>query len=283
MAPRRDPSPLRWLIGVELSRYREGTGLKLSEVAERTGMSRAKVGHLETGFQQQDPDDIATLLGLYGVEQRDLDRLTALTNCADETTWWAPWAKVLPDWLKTFVGLEGLAEAEFIFEPMIIPGLLQTADYATVITAETPRVRPDHGERVVNFRLARADRLTDPNRPLRLHAVIGEAALRLAVGTPEIRRAQLEHLISMSALPNVTIQVVRPEDGFHTAMSGRFFMLDFDQARPIVFSELHDGGVYIQDQEQVRSYKLSADNLQRVALGPEKSVALLRSMLKTGT
>lgn len=253
--------------------------MRLSEVAERTGMSRAKVGHLETGFQQQDPDDIAVLLTLYGAEQRDLDRLTALTTSGDKTTWWAPWAHVLPDWLKTFVGLEGLAEAEFSFEPMIVPGLLQTAEYATAITAETPRVRPDHGERVVNFRLARADRLTDPERPLRLHAVIGEAALRLAVGTEQMRRAQLKHLIEMATLPFVTIQVIRPEDGFHTATSGRFFMLDFEQAQPIVFSELHDGAVYIQDQDQVRSYKLSAENLQRVALGPEKSVALLRSML----
>jgi transcriptional regulator with XRE-family HTH domain len=283
MAGRRDPSPLRWLIGVELNRHRENTGLKLSEVAERTGMSRAKAGHLETGFQQQDPEDIATLLKLYGVAQRDLDRLTALTTRADETTWWAPWAQVVPDWLRTFVGLEGLAEAEFIFEPMIVPGLLQTEDYATAITAETPRVRPDHGERVVNFRLARAERLTDPERPLRLHAVIGEAALRLAVGTPEIRRAQLEHLIQMARLPNVTIQVVRPEDGFHTATSGRFAVLDFELAQPIACSELHDGAVYIQDQDQVRSYKLSAENLQRVALGPEKSVALLRTALKTLT
>jgi transcriptional regulator with XRE-family HTH domain len=272
---------LRWLIGVELGRCRETAGLSLTEVAERTGMSRAKVGHLETGFQQQDPDDIAILLKLYGGEQRDLDRFTALTTSADRTTWWAPWAHVLPDWLKTFVGLEGLAEAEFAFEPMIIPGLLQTEDYATAITAETPRVRPDHGERVVNFRLTRANRLSDKERPLRLHAVIGEAALRLAVGTPEIRREQLAHLIDRAALPNVTIQIIRPEDGFHTATSGRFFTLEFEQALPIVFSELHDGAVYIQDQEQVRSYKLSAENLQRVALGPEKSVALLRSMLPT--
>jgi transcriptional regulator with XRE-family HTH domain len=278
MAPRRDPSPLRWLIGVELARCREAAGLSLTEVAAQTGFSRAKAGHLETGFQQQDPDDIATLLKLYGSE-RELDRFTALSTSADRTTWWAPWSHVLPDWLKTFVGLEGLAEAEFTFEPMAFPGLLQTEEYATAITSETPRVRPDHGERVVNFRLTRANRLTDQERPLRLHAVIGEAALRLAVATPEIRKAQLKHLIDRAELPNVTIQIVRPEDGFHTAMSGRFFMLDFEQARSIVFSELHDGGVYIQDQEQVRSYKLSAENLQRVALGPEKSVALLRSML----
>jgi transcriptional regulator with XRE-family HTH domain len=268
------------LIGVELNRHRDAAGLKLSEVAERTGMSRAKVGHLETGFQQQDPDDIATLLALYGGTQRDLDRLIDLTTSADQTTWWAPWAKVLPDWLKTFVGLEGLAEAEFIFEPMIVPGQLQTADYATAITAETPRVRPDHGERVVNFRLARAERLTDPDRPLRLHAVIGEAALRLAVGTPEVRRAQLRHLIEMAALPTVTIQVLRPEDGFHTAMTGKFILLDFENALSIAYVELHDGAVYIQDQEQVRSYKLSAENLQRVALGPEQSLSLLRAMVK---
>ncbi len=281
MAPRRDPSPLRWLIGVELGRCRQAAGLSLTEVAERTGMSRAKVGHLETGFQQQDPDDIAVLLKLYGSEQRDLDRFTALTTSADRTTWWAPWAHVLPDWLKTFVGLEGLAEAEFIFEPMIIPGLLQTADYATAITAETPRVRPDHGERVVKFRRTRANRLTDENTPLRLHAVIGEAALRLAVGTSEIRKAQLAHLVEMAARPNVTIQVIRPDDGFHTAMSGKFNLLDFENAQPIAYCELHDGAVYIQDQDQVRSYKLSAENLQRVALGPEKSVALLRSILPT--
>jgi transcriptional regulator with XRE-family HTH domain len=280
MAPRRDPTPLRWLIGVELGRHREATGLSLSDVADQTGMSRAKVGHLETGFQQQDPDDIATLLALYKVEQSGVDRLNALTTCADRTTWWAPWAHVLPDWLKTFVGLEGLAESEFIFEPMIVPGLLQTADYATAITSETPRVRPDHGERVVNFRLARADRLTDKNQPLQLHAVIGEAALRLVVGTPEMRKAQIKHLVEVASLPNVTIQIIRPEDGFHTATSGRFFMLEFEQARPIVFSELHDGGVYLQDQEQVRSYKLSADNLQQVALGPEKSIELLRSMIE---
>jgi transcriptional regulator with XRE-family HTH domain len=280
MARRRDPSPLRWLIGVELARYRDAARLSLAEAADKIGMSRAKVGHLETGFQHHDPNDIATLLTLYGAQQYEIDRLTSLTGLADRTTWWAPWSHVVPDWLKTFVGLEGLAEAEFVFEPMVVPGLLQTEDYATAITAQTPRVRPDHGERVVNFRLARANRLRDAKTPLHLHAVIGEAALRLNVGDEEIRRAQLNHLIQISKLDNVSIQVIRPEDGFHHATSGRFVVLDFEKARPIGYSELHDGAVYVQDQEQVRSYKLAAENLRQVALGPEKSVTLLRTMLK---
>lgn len=281
MARRPDPSPLRWLIGVELARYRDEARLSLTDVANKVDMSRAKVGHLETGFQQQAPDDIATLLTVYGAERRDIDRLVSLTSRADETTWWAPWAQVVPDWLKTFVGLEGLAETEFAFEPMVVPGLLQTEEYSNAVTAGTPRVRPDHGERVVSFRLARARRLTDPENPLHLNAVIAEAALRLAVGTEEIRQAQWRHLIAMSELPNVTIQIVRPEDGFHSGHNGQFIVLDFEQARPIAYSELHDGAVYLQDPEPVRSYKLAAENLRRVALGPEQSVALLRSMLMT--
>ena len=118
----------------------------------------------ETGRQQQAPDDIADLLAAYGAEQRDIDRLTSLTGRADEATWWAPWAQVVPDWMKTFVGLEGLAESEFVFEPIIIPGLLQTEDYAAAVTADTPRVRADHSERFVGFRMARTRRLTDPDQ-----------------------------------------------------------------------------------------------------------------------
>ncbi len=281
MAARRpDPSPLRWLIGVELARYRDEARLSLTEVATKVDMSRAKVGHLETGFQQQSPDDIARLLAAYGAEPRAIDRLASLTGRADEATWWAPWAQVVPDWFKTFVGLEGLAEREFVFEPMVIPGLLQTEDYSSAVTVDTPRVRPDHGERVAHFRLARAGRLTAAERPLRLHAIVGEAALRLAVGSEDTRRAQLKHLIDMSKRPNVVVQVIRPEDGFHSGHNGGFVVLDFEQARSIGYSELHDGAVYLQDEEQVRSYQLAAENLQRVALGPEKSCSLLRSMLR---
>ncbi|MGQ0779333.1 MAG: helix-turn-helix domain-containing protein [Pseudonocardiales bacterium] len=280
MVVRGDPSPLRWLIGVELAGYRNTTGLSLAAVSKLVGMSKAKVGHMETGRQHQDPDDIARLLAAYGATQRDVDRLTSLTGRADEATWWAPWAHVVPDWLKTFVGLEGLAEREFVFEPIIIPGLLQTADYAREVTADTPRVRADHGERFVGFRMARTRRLHDSERPLHLHAVIAEAALRLRVGTAELRRAQLEHLIAMSELPNVTLQVIRPEDGLHTAVTGQFVVLDFENVHSIGYVELHDGAMYLQEPEQVRTYTMTADNLQRLALGPDQSVALIKSMVQ---
>jgi transcriptional regulator with XRE-family HTH domain len=276
---RGHPAPLRWLIGIELARYRNQARLSLTEASARTGYSRAKIGHLETGRQQQDPDEIAHLLSHYGAEQADVDRLVSLTGRADEASWWAPWAAVVPDWLTTFVGLEALAEREFVFEPILIPGLLQTEEYAAAVTADTPRVRGDHSERFVNLRVARARRLTDPDRPLHLHVVFTEGALRLAVGSPELRQAQLRHLITMAALPTVTFQVVRPEDGLHAAFVGQFVVLDFETVRSIGYVELLDGAVYLQDSEHVLTYTMEAKRLARTALSPERSVELIESMI----
>ena len=281
MASRGDPAPLRWLIGVELARYRNTVKLSLTEASDLSGISRAKLGHLETGRQQQDPEDITRLLTTYQVARRDIDRLISLTSRADEATWWAPWAQVVPDWLKTFVGLEGLAATEFVFEPIIIPGLLQTEQYAAAVTARTPRVRADHSERFVGFRIARTRRLTDPERPLKLHAVLTEGALRLAVGDRELRQAQLQHLLDLAELPTVTIQVIRPEDGPHTALTGQFVVLGFETVRSIGYVELHDGAVYLQDADQVQTYTMVANDLQRAALDPEPSMAFIQSMLTT--
>ena len=275
------PAPLRWLIGIELARYRALAKLSLTDAAARTGYSRAKIGHLETGRQQQDAEEIGVLLGQYGVAEADIHRLVSLTGRADEASWWAPWALVVPDWLTTFVGLERLAEREFVFEPVVIPGLLQTEDYAAAITAETPRVRGDHGDRFVGFRVARASRLTAADRPLELHAVMIEGALRLAIGNPELQQAQLRHLVAMAALPNVTIQIVRPEDGLHAAGAGQFVVLDFETVRSIGYVELIDGAVYLQDPDQVLTYTMVAKNLSRAALDPERSVELIESMIVT--
>jgi transcriptional regulator with XRE-family HTH domain len=272
--------PLRWLIGNELKRFRTEARLTMSQAAERSGMSQPKIAHLEVGRQAQDPEDIARLLTAYGAPARDIDRLTTLTARADDATWWAPWAQVVPDWLRTYVGLEGLAESLFVFEALVIPGLLQTEDYAASVTANAKSVRPDHGERFVRFRMARAARLTDPERPLELHTVITEGALRLAVGTPETRREQLEHLLEMAALPTVTIQVVRPEDGPHSALAGGFALFDFGAlVRPVAYAEIKDGAVYLEEDSQVEAYTMVAADLRQVAMSPEQSREFIARML----
>lgn len=276
MPVRRDPSALRWLIGVELARYRKEAGLTLSALASATRIGGAKLGHMETGRYQQYPEDIAAVLAACGVGRADIDRLCSLAGQQDTKTWWAPWANVVPDWVKTFVGLEGLATAEFVFEPMDIPGLFQTEEYAQALTLANGFVRADQAQRFVSFRKARAARLTN-GEPLAVHAVIGEAALRLRVGPPELLRRQLDHLAELAELPHVTLQVLRPEDGPHGAGAvGQFVVLDFDRVRPVAYTEVLDGAVYVQDPDGVQTYRMVADNLRQTARSPAESLALIR-------
>ncbi|WP_306745765.1 helix-turn-helix domain-containing protein [Saccharothrix yanglingensis] len=278
---RNDPSALRWLVGVELAHYRKLSGVTLAGAAAAAGITRAKVGHMETGRHQQFPDDVAALMEVYGADRKDVDRLASLAGSSTGRSWWAPWSHLLPDWFKTFVGLEGLAEAELCFEPMVLPGLLQTEEYAQAITEATGFVRRDHSERFVSFRVARAKRLTD-DHPLELHAVIGEAALRLEVGSPEVRREQYAHLVDLAERPNITVQVLRPEDGPHAATTGHLVVLDFERAQSIAYAERLDGAVYVQDQDDVRTHKMGVDDLRSVALSAQQSLTLIRSLIDGG-
>lgn len=280
MTGRADPSALRWLIGMELANYRREAGMSLSEVAEATGIGKPKLSHMETGRYQQHPDDIAAVMRAYGTAERDLDRLASLSGRSDAKTWWGPWAHVVPDWFKTFIGLEGLATTEFVYEPNVVPGLLQTPEYAQALTEATGFIRADHNERFVSFRQARAKRLTD-EEPLELQAVIGEAALRLHVGDAQIRQEQYEHLLALAKRPNLTLQVVRPEDGPHTATVGKFITLDFKHARSVAYVELLDGAVYVQDPDDVQTYRMARENVQQVALQPDETVAFLENLIRT--
>lgn len=278
MDERRDPSALRWLIGNELRQYRIQAGLTVAEAGRALGCSHGKITHLETGRYQQQPAEVATLLESYAVAPHDIERLTTLAGGSNARTWWAPWANVVPDWLKTFIGLEGLAVHEFNYETALLPGLLQTEAYARAATEATGFVRPDHSERFVSFRLARAARLTTDD-PLELHAVVEESALLRRIGDDTTRRYQYRHLLALSERPNVTLQVIRPLDGPHAAVSGPFFLFEFASARPIGYAELLDGAVYLQDRDQVETYRMTVKNLQDVAMDPEDSVALIKELV----
>lgn len=279
MAAVRNPSALRWLVGVELANYRKRTGLKQSDAASRAKISVGKLSHLETGERQQQPADIAKVLAAYSAPQHDVNRLTSLAEVPDESNWWGAWRDVVPDWFGTFVGLERLSTKEFVFEPIVIPGLMQTEDYARELSRSSQRVRLDHSERVVEVRMERAHRLSGEN-PMLLHASVNEQALRLRIGTPEIMRVQYEHLISLAKRPNITFQVVVPERGRHEASNGQFVVLEFEKARPIVYAELQDGAMYVQHPGEVNTYRESVRSLEKVALPADESVRFVADLIK---
>jgi DNA-binding XRE family transcriptional regulator len=279
VAADRNPSALRWLVGIELGNYRKRVGLKQADAAKRAGISVGKLSHLETGERQQQPVDIAKVLAAYDAPQHDINRLTSLAEVPDESNWWGAWRDVVPDWMATIVGLERLASAEFVFEPILIPGLLQTEAYARELSRAGNRVRPDHAERVVEVRMGRAHRLISDN-PLRLHAAVNEQALRLRVGTPEMMKAQYEHLMKLAKRANITLQIVVPERGPHEAVTGQFVVLDFEQARPIAYAEVQDGAMYIQHPGEVDTYRESSRSLEEVGLPPEDSVRFIADLIE---
>ncbi|MGH3852498.1 MAG: helix-turn-helix domain-containing protein [Pseudonocardiaceae bacterium] len=279
MADREDPSALRWLIGVELANFRKRAGKRAIDAAKAINCSAGKIGHMESGRNQQQPAEVTDLLKFYGADLADIERLASLSGGADQQTWWAPWTDVVPDWLRTFVGLEGLARTASDYATFVVPALLQTSGYSLGLTAGGGRVRPDHTERVVGLRMDRQRRLGSQSDPLRLVALIEEAVLDRPIGGPAVMRRQLEHLIVMSERDNVEIQVLPTSVGSHDGGVGAFTLLDFAQAQSIAYVEIVNGAIYIQDHDEVAGYTRIVAKLRELALSSADTVAAIRARL----
>ncbi|MGH3694171.1 MAG: DUF5753 domain-containing protein, partial [Pseudonocardiaceae bacterium] len=236
-------------------------------------------GHMESGRNQQQPAEVTGLLRYYGADLADIDRLASLAGGADRQTWWAPWTEVVPDWLRTFVGLEGLARTASDYATFGVPALLQTSDYSRGVTAGGGRVRPDHTERVVGLRMDRQRRLDSESEQLHLVALIEESVLDRPIGGPAVMRGQLEHLIAMAERDNVEIQVLPTSVGSHDGGVGPFKLLDFAQAQSIAYVEIVNGAVYVQDQDQVAGYTRIITKLREIALSPADTVTAIRARL----
>lgn len=275
------PSAVRWLIGTELRRYRKAVKVSASRAAALINSHESKISHIEAGRYRQDPAEVAALAEFYGASASVVDRLVALAARDDESTWWAPYSSVVPDWLQTYVGLEHLADAATVYEPLALPGLLQTEEYAVALTAASPRVRPDRARRLVEFRLERQRRLSldQDGDPLELTAVVEESALRRPVGPPGIRRAQFERLLELGDQPNVALHVLPADLPAHAAMAGRFTLLQFSQVRPIVYVELSDSALYLQDPDDTSAYTMSAESLVGAALDWRDTRSLITSLI----
>lgn len=279
---RSDPSALRFLLGHDLRMARERAGLKQSEAAEALGCSQAKINYLEVGKTQQKPDQITILLRRYGADVEHIDRMASLAARADQSTWWAPFGDVLPNWFRTFVGLEGLATSEFNYKSLLLPGQLQTPEYATALLVGNLRVPPMDAAQVVRARMAR-QRLLDDTAPLRFRAVIEEYVLDRVVGGPRVMRAQLQHLLDVMAHDNVTVHVMPVATAVHDGLDGDFLLMDFAEAQSIGYVEYPAGAIYVQDQDQVEVYRLSADRLYAAALSGADSAAVIMARMEALT
>ncbi|TQM81706.1 helix-turn-helix protein [Saccharothrix saharensis] len=275
---RRDTVALKWLLGATLRNHRKAVRKTLEHSAAHLGVSESKISNMESGRYGQPPDEVAKLLAFYGADPDRVERIAALAREEDPGSWWAPWSGVIPNWLRLFAGLEGMAHSAFVYSPLFVHALLQTEEYATAVASSARRVRPVDMDRMVAFRLERQRRLVDDQSPLRLHFVIEETALRRPIGGKDVLRRQAEHLLAAAELPTVDIQVIRAEVGMHPGLTGEFTLFGFEEFDETVYVELQEDAVYLHDSAKVRAYSMTANTLRDVALDRQESVSLIRAL-----
>ena len=275
------PTVLRILLGAQLRRLREAKRISLEDAGEAIRASHSKISRLETGRVGFKDRDIADLLTLYGVmDESERTALRELAARANKQGWWHDYSDILPNWFEAYVGLEEAATQIRAYEVQFIPGLLQTGDYARAVTLlGYPNAPSRDIDRRVGLRLARQAVFTRPNPP-NIWIVLDEAVMKRPIGGPEVMRAQVKHLIEMSARPNVTIQIVPFQIGGHAAAGGPFSILRFAEhdLPDVVYLEQLTSALYLDKQEIVDSYLAVMDRLCVDATTPASSIKTMRTL-----
>jgi len=282
MAAEHSPTVRRRRLALELRRLREAARLTCEEVAEHLECSTSKVSRIETGRVSVSPRDVRDMLDLYGVSAQQGASLVQLARDSRQKGWWHAYSDTIQPQFATYIGLESAASEIRIYEVTLIPGLLQTEEYArTVIAAGTVGGDHEGTERNVALMMARQPLLTGDDPP-RLWAVLDEAALRRTVGGAGLMRLQLDHLLDLARLPNVAIQVIPFGAGAHPAMGRPFVILAFpERADPdVVYLEDLTSALYVEDVDEVDRYNMFFNHLRATALSFEDSAARIMSVIK---
>ena len=270
----RSPTVRRRELGALLRKLRTEKGLTVEQVAQRLMFSMSKLSRMETGHSVATPRDVRDLCDLYGVtDEAEREHLMALAREGKQTGWWQSHDL---DYFATYVGLEAEAVRIKYYQSAIVPGLLQTADYARAMhEAGIPKIAPERINELIEVRLTR-QRLLSQDPPVRLDVILDEAVLHRKVGGPAVMRAQLDRIIQVSKHSTVTAQVIPYGAGAHPAMDSTFNILEFAGSVPsVVYVEGLVGWIYVERPPDIIRYQQVFDHLRTVALTPQESCELL--------
>jgi transcriptional regulator with XRE-family HTH domain len=277
MAANSSPTVRRKRLGIELRRLREQASLTCEEVGQRLDCSGTRISRMETGRISVRPGDVRELLEIYGVTGAEADPLVQLAREARQKGWWHTYGQVLPTWFEAYVGLEAAAVRFRDFQSMVMPGLLQTEDYARAVLRAAPN--PGSAEdidRLVALRMERQAILSQANPP-DLWVVLSENIIRVNVGGEAVMRTQLQRVIDVAEHSNVTLQVLPFTTAAHVQPISPFTILEFpDAADPtVIYLEHLTGSLFLENEEEIRRYTVVFDHLRAEALGTAPSVELI--------
>lgn len=273
------PAVRRRKLGTELRDLRTRVGLTSIEAARLVGWHQSKVSRIETGSSGVKPADVRRLLDAYDVRDPELRELLLVLAGGEDggggrQNWWHAYRGVLPPAYRDFISLESQASGMRTLETSVVPGLLQTPEYARAVTrAAVEGVSEDKLDQLVEVRIARQDVLHgDP--PLELNALLDEAVLRRAVGGPEVMARQLRRLREAAALPQVRLQVLPFTAGAHVGITGPFVIFSFSSTTDldVVVLDHLTSSLYLERKEDLQAYVEAFNALQIHALSPEESL-----------
>ncbi|WP_030896107.1 helix-turn-helix domain-containing protein [Streptomyces sp. NRRL S-474] len=283
--PEPAPTLLKMLVGVQLAGFREDAGLAQDQAARAVGFSAAKLSRIEAGKGRRPPteNDVRALLRLYRTDDYEASVLLKLLQRAGEPGWWQRYDKrLMPEWFDRLVGLQEAAATIRTFEIQYVPGLLQTPAYTrAVVERGLPNAPAGEVERRVELRRQRARLLSRPEAP-QLWAIIDESVLLRVLGSPEVMREQLAHLVEMAERPNVTLQIV-PLSVTNASAPAipvtylRFGGLDLPD---VVYLEHIRSANFLEDRDETEEYRIALDRLADEALKPRDSMELLRATME---
>ncbi|WP_018634539.1 helix-turn-helix domain-containing protein [Parafrankia elaeagni] len=277
------PTVRRRRLGAELRRLREQAGLSADDAARHLECSPSKISRVETGRTPARIRDVRDLLELYGLHDTpERETLLDLVRQSKEQGWWQSFGDAVPEWLETLIGLEGDADTILTYESVLVPGLLQTEEYARALALDFDRDgSPTDAERTVALKRERQKRRGRSGRPL-VHALLDEAVLRRPVGGPDVLRGQLEHLLAEAARGRVIIQVIPFQAGGYPAQGFPFTLFEFPDTRdqPVVYLEALSGAVYLEKAHEVRRYKVAFEKLRACSLGPDEAGAMIMRIVE---
>ncbi|MGK5630163.1 helix-turn-helix domain-containing protein [Streptomyces sp. URMC 123] len=281
MASNVNPTVRRRRLGQELRRLRELKGMTAEEVAERLLVSQSKISRLENGRRSISQRDVRDLCGVYEVDDhRIVDSLMQMAKDSRQQGWWHAFGDIP---YSVYIGLETDAASLRVYEPQIVPGLLQTRPYAeAVVAGALPEATPADIEKRVQVRMRRQERVHAPEQALRLWAVLDESALRRVVGNRHIMREQLEYLVELSRLPHVTVQVMPFRMGAHPGVNGQYAILEFPDATDssVVYLEGVTSDLYLEKAHDVQSYSMMYEHLRAQALSADQTREFIAEVAK---
>ncbi len=281
MADQRGHTVRRRRLAAELRRLRTVAELTQEQATAKLGdgWSCSKLSRVETARLGISPAGLEQLLDLYGVAEEKRGRLLKLARRTRPRGWWDAYSGSLPGDYASYIGLESEAVTLRCFDAVTVHGLLQTEDYArAVIQAGLMALGPPaETERRVDVLMTRQRLLNRPGSPLRLRAVIHEAALRCQVGSLAIMRAQCARLLELASLPTVELQVLPNAAGAHPATAGAFSILEFPEPHDpaVAYVETMTGNLFVEKDADVYRYALAFDHLCAMALGHAESAAFI--------